>query len=70
MVKDAWAKVMGKQTSSHVRVIGFTGKKLRLSTGELNWYRSVQKNKNSIIDRLNSHLENRVVEDVEVVFTG
>ncbi len=70
MVGDAWAKVMGTQARDHVRIIRFTGKKLRLSTAELNWYRTVQKNKVSIIDRLNTHLGSRVVEDVEVVFTG
>ncbi len=70
MVGDAWAKVMGEQASTHVRVIGFKNEKLRLSTAELDWYRTVQKNKASIIDRLNTHLGSRVVEDVEVVFTG
>lgn len=70
MVADTWAKVMGTQAAEHVRIIGFTGKKLRLSTAELNWYRTVQKNKASIIGRMNSHLGSMVVDDVEVVFTG
>ncbi len=70
VVGDAWTKVMGTQAAEHVRIIWFTGKKLRLSTDELNWYRTVQKNKASIIDRLNTHLGSMVVEDVEVVFTG
>ncbi len=70
LVKDAWLKVMDQRTCSHVKVVGFTGKKLRLSTRELHWYRSVQKNKNSIVDRLNSRFGSRVVEEVEVFFTG
>jgi hypothetical protein len=70
VVKDAWSKVMGAQTSRHVRVVGFSEKRLRLSTKELSWYRSVQENKDTIIGRLNTHLEGRVIEDVDVVFTG
>jgi hypothetical protein len=70
VVKDVWAQVMGIQAGRHVKVVSFVEKKLRLSTRELSWYRSVQKNKNTIIERLNSHLESEVVEDVEVFFTG
>jgi hypothetical protein len=70
LVKDAWSKVMGAQVSRHVRVVEFSENRLCLSTKELSWYRSVQKNKDTIINRLNSHLEGRVIEDVEVVFTG
>lgn len=67
---DTWAKVMGELVGNHVKVAGFSNRKLRISTGELNWYRSVQSDKNAIIDRLNSHLESRVIEDVEIIFTG
>jgi hypothetical protein len=70
IVKDAWSKVMGAQTSRHVRVVEFSAKRLRLSTKEFDWYRSVQKNKDTIIQRLNAQLEGCVIEDVEVAFTG
>jgi len=61
---------MGARTSRHVKVVEFSEKRLRLSTKELNWYRSVQKNKDTIIQRLNTHLEGCVIEDVDVAFTG
>ena len=70
LLVDTWSKVMGEQAGNHVKVVGFTNKKLRISTDELNWYRSIQKSKHTIIDRLNSHLESQVIEEVEVIFTG
>ena len=70
VLKDAWSEVMGPQTGRHVKVVGFAEHKLRLSTREFNWYRTVQKTKGSIIDRLNSHMGSGMVEEVEVVFIG
>lgn len=70
IVKNVWSKVMGAETSRHVKVVEFAQNRLRLSTKELNWYRSIQMNKDAIISRLNIHLEGQVIEDVEVIFTG
>ena len=70
LLVNVWSKVMGDLVGRHVKVTGLEYKKLRISTDELNWYRSIQQNRDIIVDRLNSHLESRVIEDMEVIFTG
>ena len=69
VVVNAWTEVMGKHTTRHVKVVGLSNKKLRISTGELHWYRTIQKEKNSIISRLNTYLKHGVIETVEIVYS-
>jgi hypothetical protein len=63
-IRKILADILGESIASGIQIKSFKNGKLTLKSTNSLWAFEISINKNSIIDKLNEHLENKPIKDI------